>query len=141
VKLNTIPTIALATALQRVVDRVRPEVVYMPAADDVNEDHRVMHHAGLVAVRPLPGSSVRRVLAYEIVTTARFGVHGFTPTVFVDITATLARKLEAMACYETELRSLPHPRSLEALELFARERGVSVGMGAAEHFQLVREML
>jgi N-acetylglucosamine malate deacetylase 1 len=60
--------------------------------------------------------------------------------VFVDIADTLSVKLEAMACYETELHKFPHPRSLPALELFARERGLSVGLAAAECFQLIREI-
>lgn len=140
VKLNTIATIDLSSAIQRAVDEVRPEVVYIPAAHDVNDDHVAVHHAALVATRPLPWSSVRRVLGYEISTTSRFGIHGFAPNVFIDITNTLERKLELMALYESELRPFPHPRSLEALRLFAVERGISVGLGAAECFELVRDI-
>jgi len=59
----------------------------------------------------------------------------------VDVADFLDKKLEAMKCYETELRELPHPRSLAGLELVARERGMSVGLKAAECFQLVREIV
>ena len=40
----------------------------------------------------------------------------FVPDTWVDISATLGVKLAAMACYESELRPYPHPRSLQALE-------------------------
>lgn len=145
VKLNTVPYIELCSALQRVVDQVQPEVVYTTAGDDINQDHRLVYEATLVATRPLPNSSIRRVLSYELSTTARYGLpagsSGFVPNVFVDISQYLDKKMEAMQCYRTELREYPHPRSLEGLRLFARERGLSVGLEAAECFQLIRELV
>lgn len=143
VKLNTLPYIDLSSALQRVVDDVQPEVVYTTPADDINLDHRVVYESTLVATRPLPGCPVKRLLCYEIAPTARFGLpvgsRGFLPNVFVDIADYLDKKLAAMACYKTELREYPHPRSIEGLRLLAQERGLSVGLPAAECFQLIRE--
>lgn len=144
VKLNTIPYVDLCSALQQVVDRVQPEVVYTTPRDDVNQDHRIVYEATLVATRPLPGSPVRRLLCYEIGPTSRFGLpagsHGFSPNVFVDIEEYIDIKMKAIQCYQEELRDYPHPRSAEGLRLFARERGLSVGLGAAECFQLIREL-
>jgi LmbE family N-acetylglucosaminyl deacetylase len=94
----------------------------------------------LVAARPLPGSPVRRLLSYEAGPTARYGHLPFVPNVYVDIAAFLGKKLEAIKCYRTELREPPHPRSLAGLELIAWERGQSVGLKAAECFQLIREV-
>lgn len=141
VKLNTVPNTELTSALQKVVDETRPEVVYTSSAGDVNQDHRIVFEATLVACRPLPGCTVRRLLCYEAGPTARYGIAPFSPDVFVDIEAFLEKKLEAMKCYETELQGPPYPRSLAGLELIARERGLSVGLKAAECFQLVREIL
>jgi N-acetylglucosamine malate deacetylase 1 len=140
VKLNTVPCMEIASSLQKIVEEVRPEVVYTPPLADVNLDHRIVCEAVLVATRPLPGCPVRRVLCYEIVTTARFGPLPFVPNVFVDISDYLSDKLEAMSLYRTELRTFPHPRSLEAIRLFSQERGLSIGVGAAECFQLIREI-
>lgn len=145
VELNTVPYIDLCSSLQRVVDQVQPEVVYTTPPNDLNQDHRLVHDATLVAARPLPGCPVRRLLSYEISTQSRFGLPsgstGFIPNVFVDIADYLDVKLKAMACYEYELRDYPHPRSLEGIRLLAQERGLSVGMDAAECFQLVRELI
>jgi len=141
VKLNAAPNAELTGALQKVVDDVRPEVVYTSSASDVNQDHRIVFEATLVATRPLPGCTVRRVLCYEAGYTSRYWPMPFGPSVFVDIADFLDKKLEAMKCYETELREPPHPRSLEGMELVARERGQSVGLKAAECFELVREIL
>lgn len=138
--LNTVPHIDLCTALQKVVDQVRPEIVYTSPVNDVNQDHRVVHRCSLVATRALPGCPVRRVLSYELATTTRFGA-GFAPNTFIDISPYLGKKLEAMKCYETELRAYPHPRSLKGVRMFAEERGLSVGVQAAECFRLIREVI
>jgi LmbE family N-acetylglucosaminyl deacetylase len=140
VKLNTIPHGELSSSLQKIVTEVRPEVVYLPPGSDINRDHRIVFDATLVATRPFPDSPVRRVLCYEIGPTGRYGSTTFTPNVFVDIEPYLEKKLEAMACYDTELKDFPHPRSLEGLRLIAQERGMSVGLKAAECFQLIREI-
>ena len=145
VKLDTVPQIELSSVLQRIVDQIGPEVVYTSPPSDVNQDHRIVFDRTLVATRPLPGSAVRRLLAYEIGTSARYGLPAgalpFVPNVFVDISPYLDKKLEAMRCYKTQLQEPPHPRSLEGLRLIAEERGMSVGMKAAECFFLVRELI
>lgn len=141
IKLNTVPHIDLTSALQAVVDNVKPEIVYTTPYCDVNIDHRLVCEATVVATRPLPGSSVKKVLSYEIAPTTRFGIQPFAPNVYVDISAFLSKKLEAMACYETQLRDFPHPRSLKGLELLARERGLGIGVEAAECFHLIRDIV
>jgi LmbE family N-acetylglucosaminyl deacetylase len=145
VKLNSVPHIDLCNALQQVVNDVRPEIVYTTSRNDSNMDHRIVYDCTLVATRPLPGSSVRRILSYEIGYTNHFGIPSgaskFAPNVFVDIAPYLEQKLTAMQYYETELRESPHPRSIEGISLLAKERGLGVGLEAAECFELVREML
>jgi len=140
VKLNTVPNTELTSALQKVVGEVRPEAVFTSSACDINQDHRIVFDATLVATRPLPGSSVRRLLCYEVGPTGRFGNGVFVPNVYIDISDFLEKKLDAMRCYKTELQEPPHPRSLEGLKLLALERGMGVGLKAAECFQLVREV-
>lgn len=139
VKLNTVATVELTAAVTKAVEEFDADVVYLPPPNDVNRDHTEVFEAGLAATRPLPDSSVRKVLAYEIATTARFGTSGgLQPNVFVDISELMETKLQAMSCYKSELRKPPHPRSLEGLKIAARERGLSVGVEYAEVFGLVR---
>jgi len=145
VKLNTVPYIEVSAALENIVSQVQPEIVYTTPRDDINKDHRIVYECTLVATRPLPGSSIRRLLSYELGPSSRQGlVSGgcsFVPNVFVDISEYIDKKLEAMSYYKTELREYPHPRSLEGLRLIAEERGLSVGLKAAEAFNLVREVV
>jgi len=144
VKLNAVPAIDLAGYLIAQFRRLKPERVYAPPVGDVNQDHEAVFRAALVACRPLPGSTVKTLLSYEIAPTARFAnpadAARWMPTTYVDVTATIDRKLEAMACYASELRDPPHPRSLDGIRLFARERGLAVGLHYAETFHLIRDI-
>lgn len=145
VKLNTVPHIDLCTAIQEVMKEINPDIVYTTSRNDANLDHRIVYDCTLVAVRPLPGNTARRILSYEIGYTGNFGVpvgaFMFQPNVFIDITPYMKNKLVAMNCYETELREAPHPRSVEGIKLLARSRGLSLGFEFAECFELVREIL
>ena len=145
VKLNTIPYMEISSALQGIVDKVRPEVVYTTPGNDINLDHRIVYECTLVATRPLPGNSIQRLLSYEIGAGSRQGLisgdGGSVPNVFVDISGYMEKKLEAMLCYESELQEYPHPRSLKGLRIVAEERGLGMGLEAAEAFRLVRQVI
>ena len=61
-------------------------------------------------------------------------------TVFVDISATLETKVQALEVYESETRPFPHPCSPEGLRALARWWGSVVGVEAAEAFELARSV-
>jgi len=127
------------------IHRVNPEVVYTHHAADLNIDHRRTFEAVVTACRPVEASGVRRILSFEIPSSTEWQSPtvppGFLPNVFVDVTRTLERKLSAIGIYSGEIRSAPHPRSIEALTALACWRGASAGMKAAEAFVLVRQRI
>ena len=69
------------------------------------------------------------------------GAHGtFWPQLFVDVTETMDRKIEALGCYETEMRAFPHARSCDAVSALAKLRGSQSGLEGAEAFMIRREI-
>ncbi|NUT46058.1 MAG: hypothetical protein HOV94_01885, partial [Saccharothrix sp.] len=124
-----------------------PDVVLTHFPGDVNEDHRIVARAAMVATRPVAGMSVRRVCAFQIPSSTDWAppIPGsvFTPNLYVDISDSLDTKLIAMKAYAdthvSEVRPFPHPRSLEALTAYAQAHGVASGMLAAEPFMVLRE--
>ena len=62
------------------------------------------------------------------------------PNVFVDISATLDKKVEALKVYHDEIRECPHPRSPEVLRAIALRWGSVAGCPAAEAFELIRKI-
>lgn len=140
-RMDSVPLLDVVQALEPIVRKIQPERVYTHHHGDLNVDHRVTHQAVLTACRPLPGSSVREILAFEVMSSTEWATPGlapFIPNAFVDISAYLPKKLEALAAYELEMRPAPHSRSVEHIEALARHRGHSMGVAAAEGFEVVR---
>jgi N-acetylglucosamine malate deacetylase 1 len=117
-----------------------PDVVYC-VHPDVNLDHRAVFDSVMVATRPVPGQTVRRVLTFAPPSSSEWTpppISTFLPTWFVDVSDTLELKLEAFECYRTEQREWPHPRNARALRATAEHYGSWIGADAAEPFVLIR---
>jgi len=140
VKLDTIPQKDLNFKIGTIVSKVDPDILFIPFVGDLNHDHRLVFAAGLVAARPL-GNKIKKILAYETPSETEWGTKPFLSNTYIDITETLDYKLKAMACYKSEIRPYPHPRSLESLAILAKKRGTEAGISAAEVFILIREIL
>jgi LmbE family N-acetylglucosaminyl deacetylase len=142
-KLDTLPHVEVNRIVEAQVREFRPEVLYT-VHPDVNRDHRALFDSVAVATRPVPGQTVRRVLTYAPTSSTEWTpalVSSFQPTVWVDVTATLERKLRAFSHYETEARPYPHPRSERAIRAAAEFHGATAGCEYAEPFVLVRDLL
>jgi len=146
-RLDTLSLLDVITPIEQCIDDLQPEVVLTHFGGDLNEDHRLVSRATMVAARPVPETSVRRVCAFEIASSTEWAppVPGsvFAPNLYVDISGTLEVKLAAMKAYaetyRSEVRPYPHPRSMEALTAYAQRHGAASGQLAAEPFMLLRE--
>jgi LmbE family N-acetylglucosaminyl deacetylase len=142
---DSVPLLEVVRAVETLVREFRPAVVFTHHAGDLNVDHCVAARAVLTATRPQKDNPVRTVLAFETPSSTEWGFGNvppcFSPNVFVDVSATLERKLAAMEAYSQEGRPFPHPRSIEALRMLAGTRGAVGGVRAAEAFMLVRHVV
>jgi len=138
VKLDTIPQKMLNESIAGIVDEVEPEIVYIPHKGDLNKDHRLVFEASLVATRPA-NHIVQRILSYETLSETEWGIEPFVPNVYVPIW--IRQKIEAMEAYGSEVKPYPHPRSTEMIKALAMKRGSEVGVGFAEAFMLIREVM
>ena len=62
----------------------------------------------------------------------------FYPNWYENITDVFDKKIEALKCYDSEMREYPHPRSYINVEHLARYRGMIIGCNMAEAFSLGR---
>ena len=60
-RLDTVPHVEVNQLIEETVDAVAPEVVYTHFLGDVNLDHQMVYRSTLVAVRPVPGQTVREL--------------------------------------------------------------------------------
>ncbi|MGH7530648.1 MAG: PIG-L deacetylase family protein [Gemmatimonadales bacterium] len=139
-RLDTMPLTDIITPLDRIVKDVQPAVVYCQYGGDINRDHQLLFQAALVATRPT-ACWVRAVYAFDTASSTEWAYpRTFAADTWVDISETLEIKLAAMACYTSELREYPHPRSLEALRHRARAWGNQQCLDAAEVFMTIRRI-
>lgn len=140
-KLDTFTLTDVITPIEDVVRDVKPDIVYCQYGGDINRDHELLFKALLVATRPTE-TCIEAVYAFDTASSTEWAYpRTFVPDVWVDISSTLEKKLEAMACYESEMRDYPHPRSLQALRHRAHAWGNQCCLDAAEPFMTVRRIV
>jgi LmbE family N-acetylglucosaminyl deacetylase len=143
-RLDTVPLLEVVKLVEELVAKFMPEVIYTHHPGDLNVDHGVVHRAVLTATRPVAVQCVKEIYAFEVPSSTEWAFQrlepSFRPSVFVDITETLETKIEALACYDTETRKFPHPRSAEALRAIATRWGSVAGLQAVEAFELIRSV-
>lgn len=143
--LDTVPGSLLNAAISEELDRIVPDVLFIPFGGDIHYDHQTVFTASLVAARPHRKRIIKAILAYETLSETNWYAPpitpGFMPNTFVDISSVLEAKISAFAAYESQVQESPHERSLDAVRALARVRGATVGVEAAEAFILVRQLV
>ncbi len=120
----------LITKIEEVITQVKPDFIFCHFFDDTHQDHRHLAQATMSATR-----YVRNVLFYEVPTT-----QNFTPQVFVDISYTLDRKLEALEAHRSQVMKT-NIEDLSIVELArssANFRGIQGRVKYAEAFCALR---
>lgn len=143
--LDTTPSYQVNKIISELVGEVDPSDIYVPFAFDLHKDHGAIAYGVSVATRPYLESArgIRRVLAYETLSETHLApaylAPPFQPNVFVNISNTIGRKLDAMKAYASQIQADNRPRSIAALRALATIRGTHIGVEAAEGFVLLGE--
>jgi N-acetylglucosamine malate deacetylase 1 len=144
-RLDQVPHHELNRALAELVRDVAPDTLLLPFVGDIHLDHQLTFMSAMVAARPHVARFPGRILCYETLSETNWNAPlispSFVPNVFVDISAQLEQKLEAMRLYGSQQRDFPHERSLAAIRALAMLRGSTVHRPAAEAFMLVRQVI
>lgn len=131
----------------KVVEEVRPEMLFVPFLWDLHQDHREIFHTFSVAWRVSNsiGRGIREIYAYETLSETHWNTAyvepGFFPNVHFDISNHLGKKLEALGCYKSQIREAPSARSIDSARAQAVWRGAQIEVRAAEAFVLVRKLV
>jgi LmbE family N-acetylglucosaminyl deacetylase len=140
-KMDSVPLLEIVQKLEPILAEIQPSVVYTHHHGDLNIDHGLTQAAVMTACRPVPGSSVREIYGFEVLSSTEWSIQQaspFLPDYYVDITRQFRTKLNALEAYAEEMRTPPHSRSMAHAEVLARHRGYSIGVDAAEAFQVYR---
>lgn len=123
-------------------DKIRPDCIIIPDYNDVHSDHKYVFEAAYACSKIFRRNYIKRILTMEIISETNFGMPYdiFRPNLYVDITDYFDRKIDALKIYDTELGSLPFPRSIESLKAQAIIRGTEAGVLYAEAFRIIKEI-
>jgi len=116
--------------IEKIIDKVNPDIVYTHAFKDTHQDHRNTAYATLSAAR-----RCKRILLYETPNTLK----EFFPQVFTDIEKTFELKKKALYLFGHESeRFWLAANAIEGLAVF---RGFQAGVRVAEAFEVGRFVL
>ena len=109
-------------------DDYDPDVVFVPAADDVHQDHHVVYEEALRIFRE------RTVIGFEVVRSTL----AFKPNLYIEIGAgELDKKARSILCYRSQLeQSAGYYFKADIIEGQARFRGGQCGRELAEAFEV-----
>ncbi|MFE3893003.1 PIG-L deacetylase family protein [Priestia sp. YIM B13446] len=143
-ELEMIPLHELTKEIEQLIQKYKPVKIFTHHYGDLNKDHQITFQAVLTAARPLPNTSPIELITFETVSSSEWNASTpdktFKPNYFVDVTAHMECKLNALRHYDIEMRDFPHPRSYEGIEYLGRLRGMSVGVPYAEAFEIIRRV-
>ncbi len=120
------PSRATIDVIERVMELVKPDVVYVHAPEDSHQDHRAISVATVSAAR-----RSSRILFYQTPSTTYF-----EPTVCVDAEENLERKIRALECHASQVEAGSF--HLDAVRASARYWGSFARISFAEAFTPVR---
>ena len=143
-RFDSVNVLEIVRTIEEAVRRLKPSIIFTHHGGDLNIDHALVFRATLIALRPMAGKGVHALYAYEVPSSTEWAFQQFSPAfkpnTFYDIVRTLDQKIAAMETFTTERREFPHPRSPKALKSIAFRWGSTVGLQAAEAFELVWEL-
>jgi len=141
-RFDSVPLLDIIKTIEKIKEDIKPDIVFTHHHGDLNIDHQITFKAVMTAFRPTKDQSVREIYSFEIPSSTEWNAPSsltyFMPDYFVDVNKSLEIKINALKEYKMELRDFPHPRSLRAVELNAKQWGVKMGFEAAEAFKTVR---
>jgi len=138
-RFDTVPFLDIVKVIEKIKNQIKPDIIFTHYERDLNIDHQITYRALITATRPLEEETVKEIYSFEIPSSTEWSYPlSFSPNMFYDISETIDVKIKALKEYKSELKKYPYPRSLEGVELTAKNWGMKVGLNYAEAFKTVR---
>jgi|SaaInlStandDraft_6_1057023.scaffolds.fasta_scaffold55572_2 N-acetylglucosamine malate deacetylase 1 len=141
-KLEFVNLTELTNHIESFIKKLKPNTVYTHFWGDMNQDHRRVYEASIIATRPKKNSSIKELICYETPSSTDnpMEFNNFNPNYFVDIQKVVTTKIKAVKQYKNEIPKSPHPRSVEAIQNRAKYWGSTINLNYAEAFLKIREI-
>jgi LmbE family N-acetylglucosaminyl deacetylase len=130
--------------ISKVINDVKPNIIYLPFKGDVHSDHRKIFEAAYSCTKSFRYPFIKKIYMIETLSETEFAPStkedSFIPNIFVNISEYMDKKIEIMKVFESEIAEHPFPRSERNLKALATLRGATAGCEYAESFMLLKEI-
>jgi LmbE family N-acetylglucosaminyl deacetylase len=134
----------LIAKISQVINKIKPNIIYLPFKGDVHSDHRKIFKASYSCTKSFRYTFIKKIYMIEILSETEFAPStkedSFIPNVFVDISQFIDKKLEIIKIFKSEIEKHPFPRSIRNLKALGTLRGATCGCEYAESFVLLKEI-
>jgi lmbE-like protein len=135
----------LVSKISKVINEVKPNIIYLPFKGDVHSDHRKIFEASYSCTKSFRYPFIKKIYLMETLSETEFAPSAkedsFIPNSFVDIGEYIDKKIEIMKIFKSEVAEHPFPRSEKNIRALATLRGATCGCEYAEGFMLLKEIL
>ncbi len=135
----------LVSELSKIINKIEPNIIYLPFKGDVHSDHKIIFDAAFSCTKSFRYPFIKKVCMFETLSETEFAPcineNNFSPNIFVDISKFLQKKIDIMSCYTSEISEHPFPRSNKNIQALATFRGAMSNYEYAESFILLKEYL
>lgn len=135
----------LVGKISKIINEIKPNIIYLPFKGDVHSDHRKIFEASYSCTKSFRYPFIKKIYMMETLSETEFAPSvsedNFIPNVFVDISSFFEKKLKIMKVFKSEIAEHPFPRSEKNLRALATLRGATCGCEYAESFVLLKEIL
>lgn len=142
-KLDQYPSFLISDLISKYINKLKPKRVFIPNVNDAHIDHKITHHASLVSLRPINKFVVDEILSYEVLSETEWSNENnyFSPNLFIKINQSqLNKKIKAFECFKSQIKKVPHPRSIDGIVNLAKIRGQIINTKFAESFKIIRKI-
>lgn len=144
-KVDQYSMIEMIEKISNVINKVRPNIIYLPFKEDVHSDHKRIFEASYSCTKSFRYPFIQKIYMMETLSETEFAPSikkdSFIPNTFVDISKYMNKKLDIMNIYKSEIKTHPFPRSKKNIKALAIFRGATCGFKFAESFMLLKEIL
>ena len=135
----------LIEKISKVINTVKPNIIYLPFKSDVHSDHRSIFEASYSCTKSFRYPFIKKIYMMETLSETEYAPSlkedSFIPNTFVDISAYMNKKIKLMQIYKNEFGNHPFPRSEKNIRALGTLRGATCGYEYAESFILLKEIV
>ncbi|WP_375724883.1 PIG-L family deacetylase [Arcobacter sp. KX21116] len=134
----------LINKISKIINKIKPNIIYLPFKEDVHSDHRKIFAASYSCTKSFRYPFIKKIYMMETLSETEFAPStkedSFIPNVFSDVSEFFEKKIEIMKIFKSEIEEHPFPRSERNLKALATLRGATCGCEYAESFMLLKEI-